>query len=83
MFVLDTFDPRCVAISSDQKILLTDRENGKLLVLDSNGVCTKRIAGITDSLGREIKFKQPYGVLVDGTDKVFITDMEKNSVFVL
>ena len=41
-----------------------------------------RVLGISDSEGRKINFKQPYGVAVDGTDKVYVTDYERNAVFV-
>ena len=77
-------DPRCVTATSDQRLLVTDRENAKLYVIDLNNNMTSRISGIIDSSnGREILFKQPYGVLVDGTDKVFVSDFEANAMFVL
>lgn len=82
-FYTDVDDPRCVAVSSDQLVLLTDRENAQLLIFDVNGNTTCRVSGIMDSQGREVKFKQPYGVVVDGTDKVYVTDIELNAVFVL
>ena len=76
-------DPRCVAVTSDQRILVTDRENGKLLIIDLHTNTTTRVSGIVDSHGREIPFKQPYGVVVDGTDKVYVSDIERNALFVL
>lgn len=71
-------------MTSDQRLLVTDRENGKLYIIDCNNNITSRVSGIIDSSnGREIAFKQPYGVLVDGTDKVFVSDFEANAMFVL
>ena len=82
-FILEIADPRCVTVTSDERLLVTDRENAKLFVIDLNNNQTSRVGGIMDSNGREIRFKQPYGVLVDGTDKVFVSDIEANSMFVL
>ena len=75
-------DPRSIAVSSDGKLLVTDRENGKLLICDNNGQNITEISGIVDPLGRESRFKQPYGVIVDGTDKIVVTDVELNAIFV-
>lgn len=69
-------------MTSDQRLLVTDRENGQLLIIDLNSNTTTRVTGIVDSNGRKIPFKQPYGVLVDGTDKVFVTDIETNAMYV-
>jgi len=72
-----------VAITSDQRLLVTDRENAKLLIIDLIGNITTRVSGVIDSHGRQLDFKQPCGVMVDGTDKVFVTDIERNAIFVL
>lgn len=71
-------------MTSDKRLLVTDRENAKLYVIDLNNNMTTRVSGIIDSSnGREIAFKQPYGILVDGTDKVYVSDFEANAMFVL
>ena len=71
-------------MTSDQRLLVTDRENAKLYVIDLNNNMTSRVSGIIDSSnGRQISFKQPYGILVDGTDKVYVSDFEANAMFVL
>lgn len=76
-------DPRCVAVSSDGKLLVTDRENGKLLIFDCHSNHMTCVSGIIDSHGNQTHFKQPYGVIVDGTDKIILTDNELDAVFVL
>ncbi|XP_066919906.1 uncharacterized protein [Clytia hemisphaerica] len=83
IYPADMADPRCVAVTSDHRILVTDRENAQLLIIDLHTNTTTRVSGITDSHGREITFKQPYGVVVDGTDKVYVSDIERNALFVL
>lgn len=76
-------DPRCVTVSSNQIVLMTDRERAQVLIFDLHGNTTTRVLGIMNSQGHEVKFKQPYGIAVDGTDKVYVTDIERDSVFVL
>lgn len=76
-------NPRCVAVTSDHRVLLTDCENAQLLIIDTNNNVTTRVSGIIDTHGRQISFKQPYGVAVDGTDKVFVSDIERNAIFIL
>lgn len=63
-------------------MLITDRQNGKVIIFDSAGRCTRAISGIITAENKEISFKQPYGISVDGTDKVYVTDIELNAVFI-
>ena len=76
-------DPRCVAVSSDNHVLVTDRESGKLLLFDAQGKLVTQCSGIVDTNGKRVPFKQPCGVVIDGTDKIAVSDSELNSILVL
>lgn len=74
-------DPKCIAVTTDGKLLITDRENCRLIICDVKEKQVHHVSGITNGNDKRIKFHHVHGVFVDGTDKIMVTDTEMNSVF--
>ena len=70
----------CVA--SDGKLLITDGVGCCVVICDSeSGDYLSQVNGISTSDGNVVTFKQPHSVVVNGTDKIMITDSATNSIF--
>lgn len=73
--------PQCVAVDKQDNIYVTDSENGKIFVFDSDGKYRRVIGSLK---GGEGYFKRPTGIAVDSdAQRIFVTDTLRNKIFVL
>ena len=71
-------------MTSDNKLLIVDPSGCSVLICDRDtGALVAQILGVTNGNGDVIDFKQPHGVVVDGTDKIMVTDKALNSVLMI
>ena len=71
-------------VTSDKKLLIVDRTGCRVLICDKDtGVMVSQVLGVTTADGDIIPFQHPFGVVVDGTDKIMITDVILNSILMI
>ena len=67
---------RAVAVNSQDRIIIADRENGRIQLCDDQGACTA-FGSVGSAVGN---FIQPQGIAVDGLDQVLVSDFGNRRV---
>ena len=73
--------PTCVAVNKDGQIFVTDTKNQKIQYFKSDGTPLGVIGGSIEGYGQALgKFNEPYAIVIDDQDELFVTEYSGSRV---